>query len=76
MCWLHVCNYERVLRMVVRLPCFVHVDIFVVHAVWCLLLLLVEIEMIVEIIMALVLLLLYFILYSFSGAAVYNDILL
>ena len=58
-CWLYVCNYGRVLRMIVRLPSFVHVDIFVVHSVWCLLLLLVELEMIVEIIMALVLLLLY-----------------
>ena len=45
--------------MIVRLPRFVHVDIVVVHAIWCLLLLLVELEMIVEIIMALVLLLLY-----------------
>ena len=45
--------------MIVRLPCFAHVDVAVVHAVWNLLLLLVVLEIIVEIKMALVLLLLY-----------------
>ena len=59
MCWLYVCNYGRMLRMIVRLPCFAHVDVAVVHAVWNLLLLLVVLEIIVEIKMALVLLLLY-----------------